>query len=103
MRVAAGSQALPPLAALRYGRRLPAARRWIAAWALLLLANDAIQLAFAARGRHNLWLRYVVGPFEVGTLLLALSLWHADAIVRLALRYAVAVFWLTWILLVAFV
>ena len=101
--VAAASQALPPLAALRHGRRLPAARGWIVAWGLLLLASDAIQFAYAVQGRHNLWLRYLVGPFEAGTVLWALALWHADSVARLGLRYAVLVFGLTWILLVGFV
>jgi hypothetical protein len=99
----AASQAIPPLAALRYGRRLPAPRRWIVGWALLLLGNDLTQLAFALSGRHNLWLRYLVGPVETGVVLIALSLWHGDSVARLALRVAVPVFTLIWILLVALV
>ena len=100
---AGASQALPPLAALRHGRRLPAARGWIVVWGLVLIAHDAIQLAFAVQGRHNLWLRYLAGPLEAFAVLWALSLWQGEPIGRLALRYAVAVFWLTWILLVGFV
>lgn len=100
---ATASQALPPVAALGYGRRLPLARRWVAAWALLLVVNDLTQLAFALSGRHNLGIRYLVGPVETGVVLIALSLWHGDSVARLALRVAVPVFTLIWILLVAFV
>src|SRR5437899_11944541 len=103
MKVAAAAQALPPLAALRYGRRLPAARQWIVGWGLVRLLDDGIALALALQGRHNLWLRYPFGPFEVALLLIALSLWHGDSVARLALRLAVPGFTITWILLVAFV
>jgi hypothetical protein len=103
LRAAIGSQLLPPLAASRHGRRLPAARRWVAAWALLLFAYDLTQFALAVRGRHNLWLRYPFGPIETGVVLIALSLWHADAVFRLALRLAVPLFTVVWGLLVAFV
>src|SRR5260221_988940 len=103
MKVAAAAQALPPVAALRCGRRLPAARRWIVAWGLVRLLDDGIAFALATQGRHNLWLRYPVGLLEVVILLIALSLWHRDSVGRLALRVAVPVFTLTWVLLVAFV
>ena len=103
MQVAAASQAIPPLAALRHGRRLPAARRWVVGWGLLLLAYDGVALALALRGRPNLWLRYLVGPIESGVVLVALSLWHTDAVARLTLRYAAGLFAVIWVLLVAFV
>ncbi len=103
MKVAAAAQALPPLAALRYGRRLPPARRWIVAWGLVRLLDDGIALSLALEGRNNLWLRYPFGPLEVALLLIAVSLWHRDSVARLALRVAVPVFTLTWVLLVAFV
>jgi hypothetical protein len=103
MKVAGAAQALPPLAALRFGRRLPAARRWIVGWGLVRLLDDGIALALALQGRHNLWLRYPFGPLETALLLVALSLWHGDSVARLALRVAVPVFALTWGLLVGFV
>ena len=103
MHAATASQAIPPLGALRFGRRLPAARRWVVGWALVLLGNDLTQLAFAQSGRHNLGIRYLVGPVETGVVLIALSLWHGDSVARLALRVAVPVFTLIWFLLVAFV
>jgi len=103
VQAAIASQVLPPLAALRYGRRLPSARRWIFLWAVLLLAYDLTQVALLRRGQHNLWLRYPFGPIEAGVVLVALSLWHGDSVARLALRVAVPVFTLIWILLVAFV
>src|SRR5213593_2440778 len=103
MHAATASEWLPPLAALRYGRRLPAVRRWVVGWGLVRLLDDGIALAVALQGRHNLWLRYPFGPLETALLLIALSLWHGDSVARLALRVAVPVFTLTWILLVAFV
>ena len=89
VQAAIASQVLPPLAALRYGRRLPSARRWIFLWAVLLLAYDLTQVALLRRGQHNLWLRYPFGPIEAGVVLVALSLWHGDSVARLALRVAV--------------
>src|ERR1043166_9456115 len=102
MHAATASETLPPLAALRFGRRLPAARRWIVGWGLVRLLDDGIALAPALQGRHNLRLRYPFGPLETALLLVAFPLWHADAVARLALRVAVPVFALTWGLLVGF-
>lgn len=100
---AVASQLLAPLAALRFGRRLPEGRRWIVAWALLLFAYDLTQFALLRQGRHNLWLRYPFGPIETGVVLLGLACWHGKAIPRLTLRIAVPLFALVWALLVVFV
>ena len=42
-RSAAWSQALPLLAALRYGPRLPTPRKWVVLWCVSMLASDAAQ------------------------------------------------------------
>jgi hypothetical protein len=96
---AALSQALPPLAGLRYGRAIPPARRWIIAWAATLLAVDVIAMWTASRGLNNLWTGYVFTPVEVVLALLGLATWHTGAW-RTAIRAAVPAFLLTAAILV---
>jgi hypothetical protein len=83
------AQGLPLLAALRYGRRLPSPRRWVAVWCLALLAGDAAQLWFRAGGNNNLWLTYIVVPLHNAIMLWTLSLWQEDPVSRLAFRVAI--------------
>ena len=82
------AQGLPPLAALRYGRRLPAPRVWLAIWCLALLASDLAQLWFRTGG-NNLWLNYIVVPLHNVIMLWTLSLWQEDPVSRLAFRVAI--------------
>lgn len=85
------SQALPVLAAARYGPRLPPARKWVALWCVAMLASDAAQLWL--RGidgtDHNLWVEYVVVPLHNAIMLWTLSLWQPDPVSRLAFRVAI--------------
>lgn len=83
------AQALPLLAAVRYARRLPSARRWVAVWCLALLAGDAAQLWFRTGGTNNLWLTYIVVPLHNTIMLWTLSLWQEDPVSRLAFRVAI--------------
>lgn len=87
--VATGAQGLPLLAALLFGRRLPAPRRWVAVWCLALLAGDAAQLWFRAGGANNLWVIYAVVPLHNAIMLWTLSLWQEDPVSRLAFRLAI--------------
>lgn len=90
--VAAISEALPPLAAVRHGLRLDPARRWIVLWGLILLIGQAIALRLALSGQNNMWTGYVFTPLEVTAVLIGLSMWHANTILRTAIRLAVPMF-----------
>lgn len=96
----ASSEALPPIAGLKYGRALPPARRWIVVWSIVLVATSALLLVLSLHHRNNHWVSFVSNPLRVAAVLMALSYWHADAIPRLALRYAIIPFTLIWCLLV---
>jgi hypothetical protein len=89
MHAASLSQLIPLLAAARYGRKLPPARRWVAVWCLALLAGDAAQLWLVAPGTSNLWVQFLVVPLHTAILLWALSLWQQDPVSRLAFRLAI--------------
>jgi hypothetical protein len=84
------SQALPLLAAFRYGRKLPAARKWVVLWCAAMLASDAAQLVLrGSDGTHNLWVEYIVVPLHSAIMLWTLSLWQMDPVSRLAFRVAI--------------
>lgn len=100
--VSAASKVLVLVAGLRHGKRLPKARRWIIAWALIGLVIDGVMLVYALRKQNNHWMSYLASPIEVGTLLFALSCWHLDRGRRI-LRVLAAAFVATIIVLVAFV
>jgi hypothetical protein len=100
--VSAASKVLVLAAGLRHGRRLPQARRWIVAWALIGLLFDSVSLGYALRQQNNHWLGYLAAPFEVSVLLLALSCWHPGRSRRI-LRALAAAFVATVIVLVTFV
>lgn len=89
LHVATAAQALPILAAARYGPRLPPARRWLALWCLLLLASDVAQLWFVNGSTSNLWLQYIAVPTQNAAMLWVLSLWQPDPVSRLAFRVAI--------------
>jgi hypothetical protein len=99
----AGSQALPALAALRHGRGLPLARRWIVTWGLAGLLIDAIGLYYSRRGWNNHWLSYVAATVLGFTALMALSCWHQSPALRRALRGAAVLLVLAVVMLVAFI
>ncbi len=94
------AQALPVLAAARYGRRLPAPRRWILVWCLALLAADVAQLWARSGGTNNLWLLYLAVPLHSAIMLWTLSLWQEDPVSRLAFRVAIPLVLLTLVALV---
>ncbi|HSE52863.1 MAG TPA: hypothetical protein VLB00_11800 [Gemmatimonadales bacterium] len=98
-----GAQALPGLAALRHGRNLPPARRWIVAWGLAGLLIDAIGLYYSRRGWNNHWLSYVAAPVLGFTALMTLSGWHESPALRRALRGAAVLLVFAVVVLVAFV
>lgn len=101
--LSSASQAAPALAAMRHGRALPTARRWIVAWGLAGLAFDAMGLYYALHGRNNHWLAYISAPSQTVLALLALSCWHPANGARRALRVAAAAFVVAVLLLVVFV
>ena len=101
--IASGSQALPAIAALRHGRNLPTARRWIVAWGLAGLLIDGLQLYLSRRGQNNHWLSYVGAPVLALTALMALSSWHESPGLRRTLRGAAYLFVFAVVVLVAFV
>ncbi|HJR35377.1 MAG TPA: hypothetical protein VJ817_10535 [Gemmatimonadales bacterium] len=101
--IASGSQALPAIAALRHGRSLPVARRWIVAWGLAGLAFDAISLYFALRGQNNHWLSYISAPTMAVTALMALSWLQPELLGRRLLRLLALSFVAAVVILVAFV
>lgn len=100
--VSSASKVLVLIAGLRHGRKLPKARRWIVAWALIGLLIDGVMLVYALRKQNNHWMSYLAAPIEVSMLLLALSYWHLDRGRRI-LRVLAAAFVATVIVLVAFV
>lgn len=97
------SQVLPAITALRHGRNLPPARRWIVAWGLAGLLVDGVQLYLSRRGQNNHWLSYVGAPVLAFTALMALSSWHEAPGLRRLLRGAAYLFVLAVVVLVAFV
>jgi hypothetical protein len=98
---AALSQALPVLAGLRYGRRLPAARLWTIAWCVALIVVDSMQLWLrGSSGTNNLWLRAASAPIQNAIMLWTLSVWQRHAVSRLAFRIAIPLFLLTLVALI---
>ena len=95
---AALSQTLPVLAALRHGRRLPAARVWTIAWCVALIVSDGVQL-WGPTG-NNLWLRAAATPVQNAMMLWTLSLWQRHAVSRLAFRIAIPLFLVTLVALI---
>ena len=87
---ATAAQVLPLLAAVRYGPRLPSARRWLVVWCLTLVASDIAQHQLGvAGGANNLWLQYIAVPTQNAIMLWVLSLWQPDPVSRLAFRVAI--------------
>jgi hypothetical protein len=98
---AAVSQALPVLAGLRFGRRLPAARLWTVAWCVALLLGDGMQLWLrGSTGANNLWLLAATAPIQNAIMIWTLSLWQRHAVSRLAFRIAIPIFLLTLVALI---
>jgi hypothetical protein len=93
--IAGASQAFPILASLRYGRRLPTARRWILVWAAVLLLADVIGFWYSLHHTRNLWLAYFTGPLELSAGLMALSYWQLSSRARFLFRAAIPFFVLT--------
>jgi hypothetical protein len=101
LHAAALSQALPVLAALRHGRRLPAARLWTVAWCVALMVGDGLQLWLrGSNGTNNLWLRAAGAPIQNAIMLWTLSLWQRHAVSRLAFRIAIPLFLVTLVALI---
>jgi hypothetical protein len=101
LHAAALSQALPVLAGIRHGRRLPAARLWTIAWCLTLMAGDYVQLWWrGSSGTNNLWLQAVGAPVGNVIMLWTLSLWQRHAVSRLAFRIAIPLFLVTVVALI---
>jgi hypothetical protein len=101
LHAAALSQALPVLAALRHGRRLPAARLWTVAWCVALMVGDGLQLWLrGSNGTNNLWLREAGAPIQNAIMLWTLSLWQRHAVSRLAFRIAIPLFLVTLVALI---
>lgn len=61
----------------------------MAAWCVLLVAQDAISLIVGSHGVNNLWMAYLFWPLISGVLLWALAEWHPDNAAKLALRAAI--------------
>lgn len=100
---AAASQALPAIAALRHGRNLPVARRWIVVLGLAGLIVDGVGLYYALRRQNNHWLSYLAAPVLAFTALMALSCWQQSRAVGRLLRGAAILFVAAVVVLVAFV
>lgn len=100
--ISSASQAVPALAAVRHGRNLPMARRWMVAWSLAGLGFDVILRYYGLRGLNNHWVSYISAPCLAVVALIALSHWHTGSGRRL-LRAAAVAFVAIAVLLVAFV
>jgi hypothetical protein len=101
LHAAALSQALPVIAALRHGRRLPAERLWTVAWCVALMVGDGFQLWLrGSNGTNNLWLRAAGAPIQNAIMLWTLSLWQRHAVSRLAFRIAIPLFLVTLVALI---
>jgi hypothetical protein len=94
------AQLLPLLAALRYGKTLPRARRWIVLWSGTLFLWDGAALLMAQQQRRNLWLSYGFAPIAAAIVLWALSLWQHHPVARLTYRSGIPIFVIVWIGLV---
>jgi hypothetical protein len=90
------AQALPPLAALRYGGKLPPARRWLVAWSVALFIWDGASLLLGLGRQKNLWLFYAVAPVVDCVMLWTLSLWQQHPVARLTYRSAIPIFIAVW-------
>ena len=97
---AALSQTLPVFAALRHGRRLPAARVWTIAWCVAFIASDGMQLWWRGSTANNLWIREAATPIQNAIMLWTLSLWQRHAVSRLAFRIAIPLFLVTLVALI---
>ena len=97
------SQAFPAIAAVRHGRNLPMARRWIVAWGLAGLVFDAASLLLALRRQNNHWLSYISAPTMAVTALIALSRLQPGQLGRRLLRLVALSFVAAVIVLVVFV
>jgi hypothetical protein len=101
LHAAALSQALPVVAGLRYGRRLPPARMWTIAWCIALAVTDGLQLWLrGSTGNNNLWLRAASAPIQNSIMLWTLSLWLGPTVSRLAFRIAIPIFLVTLLALI---
>jgi hypothetical protein len=95
--MAAASQALPVLAALRFRSQLPRARRWLLLWAGLQVCLDIVHLVAAEVSGSSAWIRMFATPISDSILLWALSIWQAHAFPRLTIRIIVPVYVVAWI------
>ena len=90
--VGVASQVLPVVAALQRRRWLDPARRAALAWALLLLANNAIALSMALFGQRNLWLGYTLNPLRAAVALWVLAKWQTGPVSRTAMQLLIPLY-----------
>ncbi len=102
LHVATAAQISPVLGGWVARARLTAPRLGILTWCALKSGIDVGALVLASRGINNHWLTYVFLPIEAALILWALSYWQGQ-VAKLAMRLAIPLFLVAWLVLVAVV
>lgn len=91
------SQLIPALVTWRRWRTLPANRKWVVIWCLLLFIADVTAWLVGRITHVNLGVRIITMPVMDATLLWTLSLWQVSYFGRLLMRIAIALVIPTWL------
>ncbi len=100
--IAIWAQVLPILALLFVRRPIPRALGLTAAVMFVSLALDAWMVWLGSRNNNNLWLTHLWLPLSTGLILWAFSYWQVSKAARDAVRIAVPVYTIVWIVVSIF-
>ncbi len=98
--IASFSQLLPLVAGLPARRWSISPRGLVILWSTLYFIGDATAFTLARRHTNNHFLTYIFMPVQGAVTFWALSLWQRREVHRIAIRLAIPIFWLAWVVLV---
>lgn len=91
------AEVTPLLAAVRVRPWLTPALRLMTAVFALAISQEVANAWLTSRHVHNIWLNNVLMPVYTALYLWAFSLWQTGAVSRLAMRLAIALFFVVWL------
>lgn len=91
------AEVTPLLAAVRMRAALTPALRLVTAVFALGIAQEIVNAWLTSRHVHNTWLNNLLMPVYTALFLWAFSLWQTGAVSRLAMRLAIPLFVVVWL------